>query len=487
VPWSQHCLYVGGSKENDHYFRPTTTGVLEAWADVTATESQRHGLDFVREPVAGWTAVTDTVTGEGAAFLMRYNDLFWLYNCVGGLTVEWWYDPVPLPPGASWETPFTIVPFVGLKSVCHADEHLIASLEPVYREGQLAATLSLLSAAPETLKQVAGELALVSHPDGKVLKTERLDLGDVGAQPVARRLDLGLLAKTQEVVLKVRLQGTGYQAAFEQHFDPLTAEKAQFGQVSATYRIAKPKKQKQFALDPAARVQRHARPRALICEGLHSNYWSLDQALDRLGADAPRIAHHTIFVYGDQLDYMPASPEELLQYDLIVLSNIPAEALTDVGQAFLKLYVERGGGLLVLGGSAAYGAGSYGETDLGAILPVTVAGRFDRVPLIGGALLAPAGKLGEELFARWPAGTKAPRAFWVHKIGGVRPGAQVVLQAGEAPGAVVGSHGEGRVAAVLLTPWGDPPEGTTGFWQWSGWPRQLARLMSWLTQSEGGR
>ena len=480
VPWSQHCFFVGGSKENDHYFRPATTGVLEAWANFTTTETKRSGTEFVREPVAGWTAVTDSVTGEGAAFLMRYNDLFWLYNCIGSMTVEWWYDPIPLPPGASWETEVTVIPFVGLKSVAYADERVVASLEPNYRDGRLSVSLDALAASSETVKQVSGELTLVSYPEGKTLKTESIALGDVGQEAAARQLDLGPLAKTQAVVVRVRLQGEGCTASFERHFDPLAAEKAQFGQVSATYRVPKPKKEKQFALDPAARVQVNLPPRVLICEGLHTNYWRLDQALKSLGADPPQIAHHTIFVYGDQLDYMPASPAELLQYDLIVLSNIPAEALTDVGQAFLKLYVERGGGLLVLGGSAAYGAGSYGETDLGALLPVMTDGRFDRVSLGEGAALAPVGKLGGELFWGWPSGPEAPRALWLHKTAGVRPEGEVVLRAGRWPAVVVGPYGQGHVAAVLLTPWGDPPAGTTGFWQWAEWPRWLGRLMDWL-------
>ncbi len=489
TPWVQNIFYVGGGKTDNRYFRPTTTGVQEAWAEFTATETRRNGADFIPEPIAGWTAVANTVNGEGAAFLVTYNDLFWLYNCIGSLTTEWWYDPVPLAPGASWETPVTLVPFEGLKSVAHADQKLLAGLDTTYRAEQLVATLSLLSSAPEPVPGVRGELTMVSWPERKTLRKEEFTVGEVGSTPRAQSFDLGTVGKTQEVVLQVKLTGDNYGATFEKYFDPLAEEKAQFGQVTSSYRVPKPRKEKTFELPEGAVVERHEQPRVLLYEGLHTRYWGLDYAFRYLDVEKVQRSHHTIFVYGDQLDYMLSSPSELLQYDLVILSNVPAEALTDVGQAFLKLYVERGGSLLVLGGMAAYGAGSYGAGDLASVLPVKVGGFFDRVEIKGGAPLAPseAGSLGEGLFPRWPRGGNAPRAYWMHQIAGLQPGAEVVMKAGDRPAIVTAKVGEGRVAAVLLTPWGVPAEGQTGFWEYRLWPRHLASLMNWLQGKEGLR
>jgi len=487
TPWVQHIFYVGGGKENNHYFRPSTTGVQEAWTEFSGTQTIRYGPEFIREPTAGWTATTNTGNGEGAVFLMSYNDLFWLYNCIGALTTEWWCDPVPLAPGEVWETPVTMIPFLGLKSVAYADDQAIAALDTTYQDQKLGATLNVLSATPESLPAVAGELTLVTWPERKVLRTEKFDLGEVGSRPAGRSFDLGPLAKTQEALLRVRLTCGEYQASFEKYFDPLAAEKAQFGQVTSNYRRAKPRKDKRFQLPAEARVERHERPRVLLYEGLHTRYWGLDRAFLYLHVDRVQFSHHTIFVYGDQLDYMVASPTELLQYDLIVLCSVPAEALTEVGQAFLRLYVERGGSLLVLGGSAAYGAGSYGEGDIASLLPVKVNGFFDRVEIKGSAPLIPTGPLGESLFPRWPRGDTAPRAYWLHQVAGLQPGAEVILRAGGRPAIVTGQVGQGRVAAVLLTPWGVPAQGQTGFWEWRLWPLHLANLMNWLQGKEGGR
>jgi uncharacterized membrane protein len=483
TPWIQNLLYVGGGKENNHYFRPSTTGVQEAWVDYTGTRTVRNGSDFVREPVAGWTALANTKNGEGAAFLMQYNDLFWLYNAIGALTVEWWYNPVPLPPGASWETPVTVVPFEGLKSVAYADSTFVAELAPSYQNGQLSAQLNLISDSGQPVNNVSGELTLLTCPGRQVLKTVPITLPTVAATAAGQSFDLGPLAKTQEAILSVKLTAGTYSATFEQFFDPMAVEKAQFGQVTSDYTIPAPKKVMNFNLPATATVTRHDQPHILLYEGLHTRFWSLDYAFRFLNPDSVKISHHTIFVYGDQLDYMLASPTDLLQYDLVILSDVPADALTDVGQAFLKLYVQHGGSLLILGGMESYGAGAYGDGDLASILPVKVGGAFDRVELKGGAPLVPTGDLGTSLFAL-PAGVQASRAYWLHEIAAVLPGAQVLMTAGGKPAIVTAQIGSGRVAAVLLTPYGVPPPGQTGFWQDTHWPRHLANLMNWLQNKE---
>ena len=484
TPWIQNMFYVGGGKENNHYYRPSTTGIQEAWADYTGTRTVLNGSDYIREPVAGWSAVANTANGEGAAFLLSYNDLFWLYNCIGALTAEWWYNPVPLPAGATWETPVTMVPFAGLKSVAYADSTFVAELAPSYKDGQLSAKLNLISDSGQPVNNVSGELTVLSCPDRKVLQTAPISLPTVGAQAAGQSFDLGPLAKTQEAILSVKLSAGTYSATFEQFFDPMAVEKEQFGQVTSDYTVPAPKKVMNFELPATATVQRHDQPHILLYEGLHTRFWGLDYAFRYLNPDSVKVSHHTIFVYGDQLDYMLSSPSDLLQYDLVVLSDVPAEALTDVGQAFVKLYVEHGGSLLILGGMESYGAGSYGAGDLASVLPVKVGGAFDRVELKGGAPLVPTGDLGASLFAPGPAGGAASRAYWVHEIAGVLPGAQVIMTAGGKPAIVTAQVGPGRVAAVLLTPYGVPPAGQTGFWEDNLWPHHLANLMNWLQNKE---
>jgi Ca-activated chloride channel homolog len=70
---------------------------------------------------------------------------------------------------------------------------------------------------------------------------------------------------------------------------------------------------------------------------------------------------------------IPDRLSDLSQFDIVVLNNVPAAALT-VGQvaSLESLTREHGRGLIVVGGTSAYGPGGYSGTDLEALLPVTV-------------------------------------------------------------------------------------------------------------------
>ncbi len=68
---------------------------------------------------------------------------------------------------------------------------------------------------------------------------------------------------------------------------------------------------------------------------------------------------------------LPASISELLEFDAVVLSNVPATALTVTQMENLRTYVERfGGGFIMVGGDESFGLGGYYRTVLEQILPV---------------------------------------------------------------------------------------------------------------------
>ncbi len=68
---------------------------------------------------------------------------------------------------------------------------------------------------------------------------------------------------------------------------------------------------------------------------------------------------------------LPLDLLRLQAYDLIILENVPADALGLIGQARLASYVsELGGGLVMVGGPASFGAGGYKGGPLEPLLPV---------------------------------------------------------------------------------------------------------------------
>ncbi len=67
----------------------------------------------------------------------------------------------------------------------------------------------------------------------------------------------------------------------------------------------------------------------------------------------------------------PTGLGELQNFDLVILDNIPASDMTQTQMELLSSYVKDfGGGLLMLGGSQAYGLGGYMRTPIEELLPL---------------------------------------------------------------------------------------------------------------------
>lgn len=99
----------------------------------------------------------------------------------------------------------------------------------------------------------------------------------------------------------------------------------------------------------------------LVVENIVGDAIILTQALQAAGIQAQNVTPAQL----------PATPEELDDVSSVVLVNIPASLLTDQQMQALQDYVQSfGGGLVALGGAAAFGMGDYGGTPLEHALPV---------------------------------------------------------------------------------------------------------------------
>jgi Ca-activated chloride channel homolog len=104
------------------------------------------------------------------------------------------------------------------------------------------------------------------------------------------------------------------------------------------------------------------KPRVLIVDSDPKQIDHLARALEEEGiqVDPPRPPQG-----------VPDSLAELQNYELLVLSNVPATALTQRQMELIRLYVrDLGGGLLTLGGDQAFGLGGYSRSLLEDLLPV---------------------------------------------------------------------------------------------------------------------
>ena len=109
--------------------------------------------------------------------------------------------------------------------------------------------------------------------------------------------------------------------------------------------------------------------RVLYLEGYPEHAARLARAL-RAGADRPTGGFS--LVAGSTGD-VPQTIDEMASYDCIILSDIPASAMTPGQMTALKQYVElAGGGLIMIGGEKSLTTGGYLQTPIEDALPVSL-------------------------------------------------------------------------------------------------------------------
>lgn len=155
------------------------------------------------------------------------------------------------------------------------------------------------------------------------------------------------------------------------------------------------------------------------------------------------------------LGRLPAlDAESLLNYRVVVLGELGAETFNAEQQQALADFVDKGGGLLFVGGSKAYGADGWPAAEkLTPLLPFT---NGPRAGLRDGRFIPRAGVADHPALSGLPAaGLPLVLSLWgpVEK----RPGADALLATEEGdPILLTMRYGEGKVAAVL----------TDSLWRW---------------------
>jgi uncharacterized membrane protein len=130
----------------------------------------------------------------------------------------------------------------------------------------------------------------------------------------------------------------------------------------------------------------------------------------------------------------PASLEELAPYRVVVLANVrPSDLSLDQQELLAQFCGERGGGVLMLGGPATFD-GSWTNSRLEKLLPVTFSGRSDsgslanefHLQLTPAALLHPVFRLAETSSVQeiW---STLPTFRQFGRVDSAKPGAQVWL------------------------------------------------------------
>jgi uncharacterized membrane protein len=209
----------------------------------------------------------------------------------------------------------------------------------------------------------------------------------------------------------------------------------------------------------------------------------LIDALTKEGHSVTYIPNHLV------PSTFPNTAEGLKDYDAIILSDIGADTFLLHPETLTKSirrpntlkvigeYVAQGGGLLMVGGFMSFsgfgGNACYHNTVFADVLPVKMLGYDDRVECPEG--------INPDVAAQH-AVLDGIGSDWPHFLGYQRliakPGAEVLLTAGDDPFLILGSHGDGRVAAFAsdCSPHWGPPE----FVGWQHYSRFWSQLANWL-------
>ncbi|MEX1156110.1 MAG: glutamine amidotransferase [Chloroflexota bacterium] len=189
----------------------------------------------------------------------------------------------------------------------------------------------------------------------------------------------------------------------------------------------------------------------------------------------------------------PDSIEKLRGFDVVILSDLPADTLllhpdtfelglrTPDRLALLVDWIDEGGGFLMVGGYMSFsgfeGKARYQNTALADALPVSMLGFDDRIELPAGAnprVMAPH-PVVDGLDEEWPFVLGYNRFI-------AKPDATVVAECGGDPFLVLGSHGAGRVAAYASDQ--SPHWASPEFMAWSGYAPLWSQMIEWLGEGK---
>lgn len=164
----------------------------------------------------------------------------------------------------------------------------------------------------------------------------------------------------------------------------------------------------------------------------------------------------------------PEKPEDLFEYDAIVLDDVEADFfLADQMKLIYDFVSRRGGGLLMMGGQESFRQGDYDRTPIGEMLPIDLSREMKapesgvRLSLTRDGWLQPWIRLRSDEIAEEERLNSMPEFLTLNSAAFVRPGAVVMAEVQDAeenrwPALVVQRFGKGRTAALCV---GD-------FWRW---------------------
>jgi uncharacterized membrane protein len=213
----------------------------------------------------------------------------------------------------------------------------------------------------------------------------------------------------------------------------------------------------------------------------------LRSALQGSGVDVDFLPNHLA------IQKFPSTTEEIEPYQVVILSDIGANTLLLRPETYLHSrttpnrldllpdYVEKGGGLMMIGGYMSFtglsGKANYRGTAIERALPVTLMPVDDRMEMPQGfspEISAPAHPIMKGIVGPWPTLLGYNRVE-------LKPEATLLLAHGSDPIAAAWDYGRGR--AAVFTSDCAPHWGTPEFLAWPGYKTFFGQIVHWLSRA----
>ncbi len=181
------------------------------------------------------------------------------------------------------------------------------------------------------------------------------------------------------------------------------------------------------------------------------------------------------------LRQQPDAPGFLMNHHLVIVCNVSSKGFGK-NQEVLVDFVKRGGAVLFFCGSYSFGDQSV-QSPFAEMAPLEFPAegpwKMETERVSEGLAIKPGADYGAEQLA----GAEADNPPYVYSIckATVKPGAKVLLTAGDHPLLITAPFGKGQVAVFTGSCRGYPQEGQMAFWKWEGWPALMSKTVEQLT------
>lgn len=346
--WVQNLQHLGADPKQNTTVRPIPGGLYRF-----KMPEQPFGEGWIRyfNSLAAWYAVLDPDSGQAVAYFQEWDFLESHYSAGPAYSIEWFMMPVSIPAGGVWSTASRMISRKVSTDLCAISPDLWAGASLNKRETAIRLTLGgdAATAGPVELEGTlyyraasAGRFESLSltHPLKLTIKAGENEI----PLPAGCTLPIGL---------SVRLVGSGGATlALNEYLggadfprnEPLPG-------YPPVWKVAIPEKNPKLPRPDKLVFEAGAAGKALVAHGPLTLGMAVGPALKAGGFEISDAYTSTDFSERG-LRGFPGSYEEIMARRLIVMNNIDHRLLRPSERRLLLDYLDAGGGLLVLGGTA---------------------------------------------------------------------------------------------------------------------------------------